>query len=543
MGTADAAPALAASCRRRRRSAADRRRAACRAVGRDSDQLAQLLVAAAADRHALAAAQARGVAVGAGALDRLQVRQADDERAVHAQEAGGVELLLDLGDALRLEVALAVGVDGEVVALGLDALDLLDRDHVHLLAVADQDALQRRAAAGDQRVDALPGRRRRARARVQRAGAREGVVEARLRERLEQVVHRVQLEGLDRVLVVGGGEDYARAAAGQLQHLQAGQARHLDVHEHEVGVQRADLLDGIEAVLAFADDLDVRMPPQVFADQVARQVLVVDDQRAQAGCCRCHAPVSFSAGRLISMANCVSLRCQAMRARVPYSTARRSRMFFSPTPWLPDGASSRATGLATATCSQPSRTSASTVIVPPPSTWRMPCLIAFSSSGCSVIGGSRHSAASGLTRSSAWSLAPKRRFSIARKCSLSVTSSPSVMRSRSASASVRRKNCARSTVISRAAAGSKPVSALIELRLLNRKCGLICVRSICSSASRASTRDSASRRAASCTVSNAMSTSCASSDSRYSAKPAAKYSTQPGELIVTKGRPRRMSPA
>src|SRR6202042_1443396 len=49
------------------------------------------------------------------------------------------------------------------------------------------------------------------------------------------------------------------------------------------------------------------------------------------------------------------------------------------------------------------------------------------------------------------------------------------------------------------------------------------------------TRDSASRRAASCTLSNAMSTSCASSASRYSTKPAAKYMTQPAEFITTKG--------
>src|SRR5438067_10096020 len=46
-----------------------------------------------------------------------------------------------------------------------------------------------------------------------------------LRKGLEQVVDRMQLEGLDRVLVVGGGEDHAGAAAGELQHFQAGQPR------------------------------------------------------------------------------------------------------------------------------------------------------------------------------------------------------------------------------------------------------------------------------------------------------------------------------
>ncbi len=48
--------------------------------------------------------------------------------------------------------------------------------------------------------------------------------------------------------------------------------------------------------------------------------------------------------------------------------------------------------------------------------------------------------------------------------------------------------------ISRARAPSSVASAAIECRLLNRKCGLICMRSACSSASRASVRASAARQ-------------------------------------------------
>ena len=64
--------------------------------------------------------------------------------------------------------------------------------------------------------------------------------------RLEHVVGHALLEGLDRVLVVGGDEDDLAAASvvvvdrAQLRdlprRLDAGQARHADVEEHEVGL-------------------------------------------------------------------------------------------------------------------------------------------------------------------------------------------------------------------------------------------------------------------------------------------------------------------
>ena len=49
----------------------------------------------------------------------------------------------------------------------------------------------------------------------------------------------------------------------------------------QVHVIAVEQVECIEAVLAFADDLDVRMPLQVFADQAARELLVVDDEGAK----------------------------------------------------------------------------------------------------------------------------------------------------------------------------------------------------------------------------------------------------------------------
>ena len=62
-------------------------------------------------------------------------------------------------------------------------------------------------------------------------------------DRLQQVVDRVHLERLDRVLIEGGDEDELRRSTPALEQpprdFEAGQARHLDVEEHEVRLQLA----------------------------------------------------------------------------------------------------------------------------------------------------------------------------------------------------------------------------------------------------------------------------------------------------------------
>ena len=71
----------------------------------------------------------------------------------------------------------------------------------------------------------------------QAPGARQRRGELLLAHRLQQVAHGVRLEGLDRVLIEGGGEDDRRRL---LQHvqvargLQAVHARHAHVEQHHV---------------------------------------------------------------------------------------------------------------------------------------------------------------------------------------------------------------------------------------------------------------------------------------------------------------------
>ena len=58
-------------------------------------------------------------------------------------------------------------------------------------------------------------------------------------------------------------------------------ARHLHVHEHDVGAQLAGQLDGLGAVPGLADDLDVGLDRQDQPEPGADQRLVVDQEHPQ----------------------------------------------------------------------------------------------------------------------------------------------------------------------------------------------------------------------------------------------------------------------
>ena len=88
-------------------------------------------------------------------------------------------------------------------------------------------------AAGAQRGDRRPGGRRPVARPLERRG------EPLVRERLQQVVDRVDLERPQGELVVRRDEDDRHAAAEQLEHLEAVELRHLDVEEQQVRLQLA----------------------------------------------------------------------------------------------------------------------------------------------------------------------------------------------------------------------------------------------------------------------------------------------------------------
>ena len=62
------------------------------------------------------------------------------------------------------------------------------------------------------------------------------------------------------------------------EHAEAVEAGHLDVEQHEIRLLLGDGLDGLEAVAALADDLDVGLVLESVAHPLARERLVVHDQ-------------------------------------------------------------------------------------------------------------------------------------------------------------------------------------------------------------------------------------------------------------------------
>jgi hypothetical protein len=102
--------------------------------------------------------------------------------------------------------------------------------------------------------------------------------------RFQHVVDGAALEGLDRVLVVGGDEHDLAGVADVARRFHAGLARHADVEEGQVGLQGGNQLHGFVAVLGFADDFQFRPHlGQAGTEQVAHQSFIVGNDCGRHG--------------------------------------------------------------------------------------------------------------------------------------------------------------------------------------------------------------------------------------------------------------------
>jgi hypothetical protein len=112
-------------------------------------------------------------------------------------------------------------------------------------------------------------------------GALDGFGDASFVERLEDVVDGVDVEGLDGVLVEGGGKDdvgnFEFAFDELFQDTETVKAGHLDIEENEVGGMFFDKVDGFKAVLALAKEIDFGKGFEEEGEFVASRFFVVDD--------------------------------------------------------------------------------------------------------------------------------------------------------------------------------------------------------------------------------------------------------------------------
>ena len=187
-------------------------------------------------------------------------------RAVDTGEAARRKLPLEVGERRSAEVRAVVGVDAAVVAVGLHEMDLV---------VLEELA----ASSGDDRHP-LDG------SRIVGGALAEPFDEPREPlgvDGLEQVVERLDREGLEGVALVRGDEHHGRRIvhlAHERRGLDPGQSRHLDVEEDDVRARRARQGDRLGRTGRLPDDLDLRVAREQIAELRARGRLVVDEQGA-----------------------------------------------------------------------------------------------------------------------------------------------------------------------------------------------------------------------------------------------------------------------
>ncbi len=175
----------------------------------------------------------------------------DDCRAGDAEELLRIKLGFEGAEGFAHEMGGVVSVDLDVVVSGRDVADRVDGKEQDLAFGLDGESIDgngRRWIVGGNEgcelflqvcgIAGLVGADRFFQSHDE-AGPVEG---------FEEVVYGVQVESLERELVVGGDEN--DNGQGEVRVLQVGrdfdprELRHLDVEENEVGLERGDFLQG-----------------------------------------------------------------------------------------------------------------------------------------------------------------------------------------------------------------------------------------------------------------------------------------------------------
>ena len=183
----------------------------------------------------------------------------------------GIEHPLHVRDGDLHQMAPWSGVEGNVVAPGLQPFDLAGGYHQDPVAVADENTAQMAALVERMPEPLTVGQFRRRLGAL--AGALDGGLEALFVEGLEKIVHGLELECRNGGMVEGSSEHDGRAVPHPPGHLDPGHPGHGEAQQHEVRPQFVDQPQRRRSVLRLTHDADIRKLRHEGAEPLAGQSL------------------------------------------------------------------------------------------------------------------------------------------------------------------------------------------------------------------------------------------------------------------------------
>src|ERR1019366_4454381 len=372
-----------------------------------AEYIQQTLETAAADREPFSASQGHfGVAA-----DEWQNfgdgSDTDNMLAGNSNECGRVEPLLQFGQRHIHPAALAATVERRHAFVNREIVGLFCRNYAEASALLGKEAGLRPRLGANEVVHRLVARGSDGLSHaVQSLGEPDAV------HRFQQVVHGVHLKRIHGVFVERGAEyDFGTRQAQGGGDVEPAAPGHLNVEKDQVRLQRRNQFDRLFAFLRFANNLEVGVRGQQLAKVIARRLLVIHQQDADHG--RTSPPVAVRCAGNSSATTVIDPSRPILSApRSPKYRCRRSSMLRKPKP-CPPARGARAPGVNPLPLSRTSRKSLSPrhspriFTIPTPRTEQTPCLIAFSTSTCITMAGTRSCCAASSTASSIFKPGPK----------------------------------------------------------------------------------------------------------------------------------------
>jgi hypothetical protein len=227
-----------------------------------------------------------------------------DDRAAMDPHESIAELLFEGLQRVFDEVTAAGMYDADVLLVGDEIANLLDRDQLQFVVQSRTNVLSRRRYAW-RKADFAEHFARQSRRLLQRP------IQALAAHGFQNVSDRIGIESLDRVLIVGGGEYDGRWIFRPVQvmrRLDAVHTRHADIEKHHVRPGLRGDVQGLATVGGLADDLVLAGVLQHLAQSVSRRCFVVHDQHP-------HCPATSSGKDR-----------RTLKASSPFSISTRERL-------------------------------------------------------------------------------------------------------------------------------------------------------------------------------------------------------------------------